>query len=375
MPTKGKDGKYHSKVTPAPGVKPIYFEAKTLREFNEKRQQIIEDYKTGRRVRDAAFLDMVDEWFEVVRKPRIKSRSNLCNYQRVIRRIRKGFSPSLLCRAVRYPVLQQFMDTFAGQCDDTVMKVRAILIAVCNYAVAEGAMEANYAVSLQYPRIKSRDKKSALTAEQAEALCSAYTADPAGVIVMAGYYTGARLGELLALRWGDIDFTANEIHLSRAVISHEHTGTNIGAMKTEQSERTIPLLPALRDILYPIRALPGTFVCPVNNAGLPMTQGCFRPRFDRILLAAGLAHKRQDGHIERDITMHWLRHNFASACYRARIPLTVTMAWLGHSDMNTTTAVYADIKKALQTSQSHDDHLKRQLEKVGQKLDLTSLMW
>lgn len=41
MPKKQKDGRYRAKVTPAPGEKPVYVSARTLRELNEKKQYVL----------------------------------------------------------------------------------------------------------------------------------------------------------------------------------------------------------------------------------------------------------------------------------------------------------------------------------------------
>ena len=374
MPKKGKNGKYHSKVTPAPGVKPIYFEAPTLREFYEKREQIIRDYVEGRTVRDASFIAMIDEWYTVVKKPRIRSASTRKRYATLIRRVKAGFSPSLLCRAVRYPALQQYLDTLKGECDDTVSKAKSILNAVCIYAVSEGAMETNYASALQKPIVKPGARRTALTEAQASALLKASVDDPYGVVVQIGYYTGMRLGEILGLKWSDLDWANRMISVSRAVVEHEHSGENVGALKTEGSERLVPMPEELVELLLPRRGLPSAFICPrPKQAKGPLNQYTFRARLDEILFRAGLA--RQTGKkIVRDVTMHQLRHHYATACYRAGIPLTVAMQWLGHTDSRTTIAIYTDLKKAVFQKETAK-HLACSLKKVGQKLDLGALSW
>lgn len=374
MPTKGKDGKYHSKVTPAPGVKPVYFESASLKEFNAKREQIIRDYVEGRSVRDAAFVDMIDEWFRVVKMPRIRSASTRKRYETLLRRVKAGFPRSSLCRAIRYPQLQQYLDSLRGECDDTVSKIKTILSSVCVYAVSEGAMETNYAAALQKPIVKPAAKRTALTEEQASALLTAANGHPYGVIVQIGYYTGLRLGEILGLKWCDIDWSNRLLSVSRAIVEHEHSGKNIGALKTEGSERQVPLPDELTSALFPLRGLPTAFVCPrPKNAKGPLNQYTFREHFDDILFRAGLA--RRDGkQITRDVTMHQLRHHYATACYRAGIPLTVAMQWLGHTDSRTTVSVYTDMKKAVFKKETAK-HLAGVLKKVGQKLDLGALNW
>ena len=74
MPKKQKDGRYRAKVTPAPGEKPIYVSARTLRELNEKKQYVLTHYRDGLKPRDITFQALVVEWFEVIKRPRIRSR-------------------------------------------------------------------------------------------------------------------------------------------------------------------------------------------------------------------------------------------------------------------------------------------------------------
>lgn len=375
MPRKGKDGKYHSKVTPAPGVKPIYFEARTLREFYERREQIVRDYVTGKSVHDAAFVDMIDEWYRVVKEPRIRTESTRSRYVTILRRLRAGFSPSLLCRAVRYPELQTFVDSAAGECKDTISKLIGTLNAVCKYAVAEGAMFANYAAALQRPKTGAVEDRTALTADQAARLLDASRDDPFGIVPIIGYYTGLRLGEILGLRWQDIDFRKRVIFVRQAILGHHKRGDPVGGLKNEGSERAVPMPEELAEYLDPLRGLPDTFVCPRATLSKgPLTQVTFRDHFDRILLRAGLAHRTEDGKLRRDVTMHWLRHHYATACYRAGVPLSAAMRWLGHTDMATTVKVYTDLEKA-NFRDDNDDHLMNVLKKVGQKLDVQSRAW
>ena len=132
MPTKGKDGFYHSKVVPAPGVKPIYFRAKTLREFNEKRQQIIDEYVSGEKKKDMTFVEVVREWWDVVRSPRIRRASTRAVYRTALSHILPAFPESKLARAVRYSDLQKCLDTMQGYSYNSADIVRRALIEVCD---------------------------------------------------------------------------------------------------------------------------------------------------------------------------------------------------------------------------------------------------
>jgi integrase len=68
--------------------------------------------------------------------------------------------------------------------------------------------------------------------------------NPARALVFLTASTGLRVSEALGLKWSDVDFTAGEIRLSRAIV-HQH----VGDMKTEASQKPVPMDGALLDAL------------------------------------------------------------------------------------------------------------------------------
>lgn len=367
MPTKGKDGFYHSKVVPAPGVKPVYFRAKTLAEFKRMREQIIEDYRTGKSNDNPAFWDIINEWYDVVKKPRINSAASRIYYDSIIRDLGKVVDHSITCRAIRYTHLQQIYDHYAGKNLTRVHGIKTVLRNACKYAVVNRYMDYDPSSALVDPHIKDQARRSAPSAADVRKLLEAADADPYGVVIQLAYYTGARIGEVLGLKWQDIDWTKKQIHICRAVIECEAAmdGKKVGALKTEASDRLVPMPPQLSAILAQKRGLPDAFVCPQNRHGGLLLHTSMYRRLDRMIESAGIAR----------ITPHQLRHNYATACYLAGIPLTVAMQWLGHSDYKMTVQVYAEIKKAVNGDEDLDLHLRDALMAVKGDLQVQDAAW
>ncbi len=69
--------------------------------------------------------------------------------------------------------------------------------------------------------------------------------NPARALVFLTAATGLRVSEALGLKWSDVDFATGEIRLSRAVV-HQH----VGDMKTEASQKPVPMDGALLDALH-----------------------------------------------------------------------------------------------------------------------------
>lgn len=386
MPTKGKDGYYHSKVTPAKGVKPVYFRAKTLREFNQERQRIIEEYRTGRQGRNMTFVDLAEEWWTLVKAPRLRSSSASVLRSALKVHILQYFSPSQLARAIRYKDLQQCVDAMQGMARYTVSNVICLLKGICRYGLAEGAMDADYSTALRLPAVSKPVPRAALTDDQASALRASWTPDPLHIALALQYYCGLRLGEALGLQWGDLDFKSRRLHVLR---QYNKEVRKITDPKTDNSVRWVDVPEELVTLLNPLRGLPSLFVA--SGTTVPLTYGTFKYQYVKLLYSLGFAHlndlaardekkAQKEGkpfapysnpnYFDCDFTPHVLRHNYATACFRAGIDPALAMALLGHASYDTTLSIYTDIKSMLDDSIRLDDYLPRVLKKVAQKLEL-----
>jgi integrase len=147
--------------------------------------------------------------------------------------------------------------------------------------------------------------------------------------------TGLRVGEALALRWGDVD-------LLEGVLNVRHSWSRDGfltAPKTEAGVREVPLSPGLVDLLVqlkPAHASDENFLFASKRGDRPISYWNFRRRgFNEALTRAGLAG--------RGITIHDLR-SAAASLYAAKGLTHVEVAEvLGHSDSNVTLRVYTKL--------------------------------
>ncbi|MBQ9197027.1 MAG: site-specific integrase [Clostridia bacterium] len=390
MPTKGKDGFYHSKVVPAPGVKPVYFRARTLREFNEKRQSIIEQYRTGRNPKDMTFVALAEEWFTVVKSPRVKP-STAINLRLFLKNhILPAFPPQQLARAVRYADLQRCVDLLEGYSATPITQAIGFLKNICRYGISNGVMDADYSTALRRPRAAKAAPRSALTADQAAVLRRSFVPDPMHLALMFQYYCGLRCGESLAVQWGDINFSAARLHVCRQYNKTTRTVTDLKGDRFDRADsaaRFVDIPEELLALLKPLRSLPSLYVC--TSSAEPYTYGAFKYHFVKMMLVLGFAHHNDNyaaaqkkarasggpsdpwynpNNYDTDFTPHNLRHNYATALYRAGIDPAMAMVLLGHSSYNTTLNVYTDIKNMMAQDVHLDDHLLAAMKKVAFKL-------
>lgn len=126
------------------------------------------------------------------------------------------------------------------------------------------------------------------------------------------HYLGVRRGELLGLRWEDVDWQSNTVHVQRDV--DFAAGGSIGDLKTSAADRHIPLMSDFRQILAANRSLPQYYIFHGRDPIYPLCESTFRRKWRSLRAELGF-----------DITPHWLRHNFISLCYDAGIKAEETM--------------------------------------------------
>lgn len=149
-----------------------------------------------------------------------------------------------------------------------------------------------------------------------------------GDFFLALLYTGCRVGELIALRWSDVNMIGREIRIRYT----DYKG-HLQEVKTENGVRTIPLYGQLFRIfrkLYRSRTGERVFT---NTLGLPVNYRSALDAWKRYLEKIGVA----------SCGFHKLRHTFAHTALRAGVPVKVVSAWMGHADVYITLQIYDSV--------------------------------
>ena len=146
--------------------------------------------------------------------------------------------------------------------------------------------------------------------------------------------TGLRLGELCALRWGDIDFDEGLLSVRRTVLRVDHSGETrleVQAPKTENSERVVPLTKKLLTLLRMFRKGhdEDEYVF-TGSKDRPMEPRTMQYRFEFFLKKQGI----------RPRGFHTLRHSFATRCVERGVDVKTLSEVLGHSNVQTTLQMY-----------------------------------
>jgi integrase len=221
-----------------------------------------------------------------------------------------------------------------------IKTLRRILMTVGQimaYAVRHKYINYNPVRDIERPKSQGNEKKQIiriLPPGEIKALLEAEQNLKYKTLFMLAIFSGARQGELLGLKWPDVDWKNNQIHIQRTYNNKAWYDT-----KTETSNRKIDLGPVMMTALKKWK-LP----CPIselnlifpNEAGNPINHDNMCRRFFKpALKKAGLGK----------IRFHDLRHTYASLLIEQGENIKYIQTQLGHSKPTTTLNVYAHLMR------------------------------
>ncbi|HEY4189340.1 MAG TPA: tyrosine-type recombinase/integrase [Candidatus Limnocylindrales bacterium] len=231
----------------------------------------------------------------------------------------------------------------------TAGHVRAILRAALGDAARAGLVGRNVAADAKPPHVPHRPI-AYLSSEEVGRLLDVTADDPLGPLYAIAASTGLRRGELVALRWTDVDLAAGTLTVSRSIARNDAGGWSAAETKSARSRRTLPLGSMTRHAFERQRRRQAAAKLAAGStwqdrAGLVFTDAVGRPvlpehvshAFDGARTRAGLP----------TATLHQLRHTAATMLLAEGIPLAVISEWLGHSGIGVTIAHYAAVVPAL----------------------------
>ncbi|TMK99129.1 MAG: site-specific integrase [Actinobacteria bacterium] len=224
------------------------------------------------------------------------------------------------------------------------MAVRGVLA----YAARHGMIAASPADKL-LPRERpgaGEARQRFLSREEMDALLE--HAGSAHALIATALFTGLRVMEVLALKWGDVDFTEGVI---RARFQLSRQGKRV-PLKTKAAKRDIVLMDALGKLLRRRRlaerySTDSDFIFQSSTPRKPMTYKGLLNVFHRARDGAGLG----------DVTFHALRHTFASILIAQGRDVQFVSRQLGHTKTSTTWDTYVHLFDAQRHAKDARDQL------------------
>lgn len=283
------------------------------------------------------------EWLKAV-KSRVKPRTHH-RYEELLRLHVLPYVGSLQLKKLKPLHIEHLLTKGRekGLSERTLLHLFRVLHTALGQAVKWQLVDRNAAKAVQPPR-PEKNEMDAVTPEDVERILDAATNTEIEVPVTIALGTGMRLGEILGLRWSDIDFETESIRV-RQTLNVDRT---FGTPKSYRSRRSIPLPKFLLRALKTQRARQSKLRLAAGSAwkdhDLIATRADGSPMDPRRVSRLFTALAKEHGF---DFTFHGLRHAYASLMLASGVDLKVTSDLLGHSTIGITADLYTHVAEKL----------------------------
>lgn len=329
------DGRLCKTITDPRTGKRKYFYGKTQRELNKKILEYENKLESGR-----TFGELSELWWNEAEQD--LASQTVGGYRACLKRANENYGDipikDIQPKDIQALFKKMALESFAQK---TIANQRIVLNQVFNYAIIEGDIQFNPCASVRIPKgTKKTVRKPASHEDEARILSS----DHPWLFPLVSLLTGLRKGEILALKWSDIDFEENTIEVTKSV-EHINNRPRIKSTKTEAGNRFVPLLKILRSKLLPQKGKPDHYIFSDDGGKTPLYKQRYNRLWELYAKEVGIT-----------CTSHRLRHSYATIAVEEDVKPKDLQNALGHADISTTMNIYAAARK-------------RSVEKVAQKLD------
>jgi integrase len=248
--------------------------------------------------------------------------------------------------------LQEIINQMAekGFAEKTMREVKQIARQVTAFAIDNDMMFRDVFARVEVPAVEA-EERDAVPREMVELITRTYRGHRMGLAAMIALYAGLRRGEILALRWPDVDLHSGEIMVERAMSYFGNVG-KVKAPKTKMGNRAVPVPPPLLEALqWARKGASGLLICSSDKA-LPMTNQAYKVTWNSYLHFLNIASGGRNASRSRPkvqaiepFGIHRLRHTYASMLYDAGIDPKSAQKFLGHADIETTLRIYTHLSK------------------------------
>jgi integrase len=226
--------------------------------------------------------------------------------------------------------VQDFADRMlaAGSQHSTIRNAIIPVRVICGWRRRE--VPVNPTDGVRLPAVRSGRDRIASPAEAEQLLAALPVADRP--LWATALYAGLRRGELMGLRWLDVDLAQGVLRVARAWDPKER---EMVAPKSQAGSRRVPIPAALRAFLAPLKLASGADpdVLVFGVRGRPFSASSIGERAQRVWKAAGL----------EPISLHECRHTFASLMIAAGVNAKALSTFMGHANISITLDRYGHL--------------------------------
>lgn len=368
------DGRWEARITTGrteDGKQKIkYLYGKTRQECSDALNAFINDNNKGVYIEPSKYTvsQWLDEWYNdhVVGSVKLSTR---VSYEMIIRKHLKPNFGHFKLKDLKSSNVQSVykkmlttgrVDGKGGLSEKSIRNIHLVFRKALQVAYASDMIAKNPVTDgrITLPEQPKKKDIRVFTPEEQKAIEQECKNHRWGIIILLDLYSGMRQGEILALKWNDIDFEKNAIKINKQLSRLKNFDKNVPGKTVllvqpytkNNNDRIVSVSPAIiaklkeyQDKENVIRKSWGKAYQDNNLAfcrddGYFVEPKTFQDFFKRVLKIA----KVNDGNV------HALRHTFATRALEAGIPVKVVSQILGHSNIQITLDTYSHVLQELQ---------------------------
>jgi integrase len=235
-----------------------------------------------------------------------------------------------------------------GADPSTIRNALMPLRVIFRRAVGRGEVAVNPCTGLDLPAVRGRRDRIASPQEAAELIAALPEEDRA--LWASATYAGLRRGELMELRWADVDLAAGVIRVERSWDPKER---QVVETKSRAGRRRVPIAAVLRDHLieHKLRSGRGEGLVFGRDGATRFDQSGLRARARKVW-AAETARRREENPEAaalEPIELHECRHTFASLMIAAGVNAKALSTYMGHASIAITSTATGTSCRATRT--------------------------
>ena len=270
----------------------------------------------------ATFADAAAEWLRYVEVDRQRKPSTLEGYKAIVRSQLLPAFGQMPLEAITTEVIERWLASLSGAASSRT-KALVLLHGILKRARKVWGLQLNAAAEVEKPALMRSGDIQVFSPEEVWALVRAAASEQDGAVYLTAAFTGLRMGELLALRWRDVDFPGSVVRVRASYAAGVLTTPKSGKV------RAVPLAPDVASALAQLgrRAnwLGDDDLMFAGGFGGHLDGSALRRRYKEALSRAGL----------RPLRFHDLRHTFGTRMI-AKADIRRVQEWMGHADTQTT---------------------------------------
>lgn len=236
--------------------------------------------------------------------------------------------------------LQMYFNELQEKFSTNTIKKAYIQIHSCfKFAIIQGILNKNPCLGVTLQKEKKKEKYNVFSKQEQELILNTLNKkDIVDCLIYFTFFTGLRLGEVLALKWTDVKdkMLSVERQYNRTVRT-----TDIGVsklsyefkdLKTKNSKREIPIPNKALAIL---EGIPKQYELIFSDEGNPIERKRPQRRMTALCKKLNLEHR----------SFHSIRHSYATRLFESDVAIKIVQSLMGHSDMATTMDIYTHVMK------------------------------